>query len=154
MGDDTILIDGTRKSIDQLTPAQRAKLRASIRESQANLAKERTELPARLAEAQHELDRLRNGDFKRELAQDREDLRRDLAEVDSEAAELRAHGEDPAKRKAEMLAALHELEAINIDKQVSEALEEANPAKIAAELSSAEQQMTRLLARLDQLNRK
>lgn len=154
MGDDTILIDGTRKSIDQLTPAQRAKLRASIRESQADLAKERTELPARLAEAQHELDRLRNGDFKRELAQDREDLRRDLAEIDSEAAELRAHGEDPAKRKAEMLAALHELEAINIDKQVSEALEEANPAKIAAELSSAEQQMTRLLTRLDQLNRK
>jgi beta-lactamase regulating signal transducer with metallopeptidase domain len=154
MGDDTILIDGARKSIDQLTPSQRSKLRKSIRDSQADLAKERAELPARLAEAQHELDRLRNGDFKRELIRDREDIQRDLAEIDSEAAELRAHGEDPAKRKAEIVAALHELDATDIDSRVREALEEANPARIAGELAEAEAQMSRLLAKLDQLDRR
>ena len=121
---------------------------------QADLAKERAELPARLAEAQQELDKIRSGAFKAELLRDREDLKRDLAEIDSEAAEIRANGEDPAKRKAEMLADLRELDSTNIDKQVSEALEEANPAKIAAELQSAEQQMTRILARLDQLDRR
>ena len=154
MGDDTILIDGTRKNLEQLSPAQRSRLRATILKSQAELAKERAELPGRLAEAQHELERVRSGEFKRELLRDREDLKRDLAEISSEAAELRAEGEDPAERKAEILADLRELDTMDIDKLVGEALQEANPARIAAELRSAEEQMARLLARLDQLDRR
>ena len=152
-GDDTVLINGERKRLDQLTPAERSKMRSTILKSQADLAKERTELPARLAEAQQELARIRSGEFKAELLRDREDLQRDLARIDSEAAEMRAGGEDPAKRKAEIVRDLKELESMDIEKQVREALEEADPAKITAELQSAEAQMTRILARLDQLDR-
>ena len=153
MGDDTILIDGTRKRLDELSPEQRARLRANILKSQSELAKERTELPARLAEAQQELEKIRSGAFRAELLRDRDDLKADLARIDSEAAEIRAGGEDPARLKAQILRDLKEIDAVNIEKQVSEALEDANPAKIAAELQNADAQMSRLLARLDQLDR-
>ena len=106
-----------------------------------------------MAEARRELERIRNGDLKRELINDREDLRRDLAEVVAEAAELRANGEDPEKLKAEIEKALRAAEKIDIDKEIRQALEEANPDKIIAELRKDEEQMKRMQARLDQLDR-
>jgi hypothetical protein len=154
MADDTILIDGTRKSLDQLTPSQRSRLRTTILKSQAEQARERAELPQRLAEAERDANRARSGEMKREHLRDIEDMKRDLAELDSESAELRAEGEDPAKRKAEIVADLREAEATDIDQEIRETLEEANPARIAAELREEEQQMARLLARLNQLDRR
>jgi hypothetical protein len=89
--------------------------------------------------------------MKRDYQRDIEDMRRDLAEIDSEAAEMRAAGEDPAKRKAEIERDLREAQSVDIDKEIREAIEDSDPAKITAELRSAEQQMKRMLARLDQL---
>jgi beta-lactamase regulating signal transducer with metallopeptidase domain len=151
-GNDNVLIDGKVKSLDQLTPAERAKLRAVIAKSQQDLARERAELPRRLAEARQELDRARSGLTKREYQRDIEDMKRDLAEIDLEAPEMRAAGEDPAKRKAEIERDLREAQSVNIDKQVAEALRDADPARITGELRSAEEQMTRMLKRLDQLD--
>jgi hypothetical protein len=154
MADDTVLIDSKRKSLDQLTAAERSKVRAAILKSQKDLARDRAELPSRLAEARREADRARSGEMKKELLQDREDMRRDLAEIDSDAAEMRANGEDPAKRKAEILRDLREAEATDIDKEVRETLEEANPARITAEVRDEEQQMARMLSRLNQLDKR
>lgn len=152
--DDTVLIDQRRKRLEQLTAAQRARLRAVILKSQREQVQERAELPHRLAEAQLEADRARSGELRREFMRDREDLRRDLAEVDTEAAELRAGGEDPEKRKAEIRRDLRELEARDIDKEVREAIQDNDPAKIMAELYAEEHQMARMLRMLDRLDRR
>ncbi len=106
-----------------------------------------------MAEARREAERIRSAEFKRDLMNDREDLRRDLAEIDSEAADLRASGEDPEKLKAEIRRSLREAEAIDIAREAREALDDANPDKIIAELRSEEEQMVRMQARLDQLDR-
>jgi chromosome segregation ATPase len=151
---DDVLINGKVKRLDQLTSAERSKLRATILRSQRELARERAELPGELAELRREADRARSGELRRELTRDREDLRRDLAEIDSEAAELRARGEDPEKRKAEILKELREAEATDIDKEILEAIEAADPRKVEAELRTDEEQMARMLARLDQLDRR
>ena len=151
---DNVLINGKVKGLDQLTPAERSRLRTIIAESQRDLARERAELPTELADLRREADRARSGEIRREYTQDLEDLKRDLAEIDSQADDLRKNGQDPEKLKAEIRASLRSVEAIDIDKQISEALEAANPDKIQAELVAAEQQMTRLLARLDQLDRR
>ncbi len=153
MGDDTVLINGKRKRLDQLTGAERSRLRSEILKSKPDLARERAELPERLAEARRELERARSGELRREHLQDIADMQDDLAEIASRAAEMRAEGDDPAKRKAEILRDLQEAQAIDIDAEIAEALRESDPAKIAAELRAAEQQMERLLARLDQLDR-
>jgi len=152
--DDTVLIDQRRKRLEQLTAAQRARLRAVILKSQREQLQERAELPHRLAEAQLEADRARSGELRREFMRDREDLRRDLAEVDTEAAELRAGGEEPEKRKAEIRKDLRELEATDIDKEIREAIQDNDPAKIMAELYAEEHQMARMLRMLDRLDRR
>ncbi|MCL6728739.1 M56 family metallopeptidase [Sphingomonas hankyongi] len=151
---DDVLINGKVKRLQELSPAERSQIRKAILDSQRELARERAELPKELAELRQEADRARSGELKRELMQDQEDRRRDLAEIDSVAAELRAHGEDPEKRKAEILSAIREAESIDVDKEIREAIEAADPDKIAAELRTAEEQMTRMLTTLDRLDRR
>ena len=151
--DDRVVINGRAKRLEELSPAERSKLRSAIDTSRRDLVRERAELPKRLAEVRRDLDNIRSGAFKRELLENREDLRRDLAELDSIAGELRANGEDPEKRRTEIREALREAESVDIDKQIRQALAEANPEKIAAELRNAEAQMTRIKAKLDQLDR-
>ena len=151
--DDRVVINGRIARVEQLTPAERSRLRTVIVRSQRRLARERAELPARLASARLEADRIRSGAFRRELLGDRDDIRRALAEIDSEAAELRANGEDPERMRAELREDLREAEARDVDREVQEALEEADPTRIVGELRAEEAQMERLLARLGQLDR-
>ena len=150
---DDVLINGKVKTLEQLTPSERTKLRSVILKSQVRLARDRSRLPEEVAKLRRESDHARNGGLKRELMQEREDLRRDLAEIDAEAASRRAEGEDPEKQKAEILRDLRRAEATDIDQEVREAIADADPAKHIAELEAEEQQMARMLARLDQLNR-
>jgi beta-lactamase regulating signal transducer with metallopeptidase domain len=154
MADDTVLISGKRKTLDQLDASERARLRHAIASSQQDLVRDRAELPKELAEAKRDADRARSGELRREHEQDIAEMKRDLAELDSRAAELRAEGEDPAARKAEILRDLREAEAEDIAAQEREAIEEDNPAQRMAEIRSEEQQMARLLARLNQIERR
>lgn len=154
MEDDTVLISGKRKRLEQLSGAERTRLRASILRSQQDLVRDRAELPGRLAEARRDADRARSGELRREHMREIEDLRRDLAEVDLRAAELRAEGEDPEERKAEILRDLREAEATDIAEEERDAIAEADAAKAEAELRREEQQMARMMARLDQLDRR
>ena len=151
---DEILINGKVKRLEQLTSDERSQLRATIIRSQRELAQERADLPSELAELRREADRARSGELRQEYMRDREALRRDLAEIDLEADQLRAEGEDPEKRKAEILKDLREAEAIDIDKEIGEAIKAADPRKVEAELRTEEEQMARMLARLDQLDRR
>ena len=151
---DDVLINGSVKRLEQLTPAERSQLRAVIIKSQRELARDRERLPMELAEARREADRARSGELRREHLSEIEDLRRDLAEVDSRAEELRAEGEDPAQLKAEILRDLRDAERADIAREEREAIEDADPARAEAELRAEEQQMARMLARLDQLDRR
>ena len=153
MDDDTILIGGQRKTVEQLTSAERARLRHTIASSKQDLIRDRERLPREIAEAKREADRARSGELRREHLRDIEEMKRELAEVDSEAARMRAEGEDPDKRKAEILRDLREAEAEDIAAEEREAIEEDNPAAKMAEIRAEEQQMQRLLARLDRLGR-
>jgi bla regulator protein blaR1 len=154
MSDDTILINGQRKTVEQLNASERARLRHAIASSKQDIARDRERLPMELAEAKREADRARNGELRREHLRDIEQMRRDVAELDSRAAELRAEGEDPAKEKAQLLRDLREAEAEDIAAEEREAIEEADPVKRMAEIRTEEQQMERLLARLDRLERR
>ena len=154
MADDTVLIGGKRKNLEQLNSSERARLRHAIASSQQDLVRDRERLPTEWAEAKRDADRARNGELRREHMRDIEQMRRDLAELDSRAAELRAEGEDPAKEKAELLRDLREAEAEDIAAEEREAIEEADPARRTAEIRTEEQQMQRLLARLDRLERR
>lgn len=152
--DDTILMDGKRRRLEQLDAAERAKLRSKLTKAQGDLARERAELPHQLADIKEQTDRIKSGEMRRELVNARQEMRRALAELDAQAPALRAVGQDVGKLKAEIAKDLREAEAMDIDGEVARTLEEANPQKIMAELQSAEQQMARIRTKLDQLDRR
>lgn len=152
MADDTILIDGRRKRLEQLDASERSRLRTVILRSRRDLARDRANLPRELAQARRDADRARSGELRREHMRDIEDMRRDLAELDSRSAELRADGEDPATRRAEIRRDLREAETTDIAAEEREAIEEDDPARRLGELRAEEEQMERLLARLHQLD--
>jgi len=154
MSDDRIIINGKIKRLEELTAAERATLRTNVARSLKDVQRERAELPARLAEAKRELDRIKSGDFERELKENLTDLKRDLAEIDKNAAQLRAAGEDPEKLKADLQRDLREAEAVDVAKDIREAMVEFNPDQIVAEVREAEEQMVRLTAKLNQLDGK
>ena len=153
MDDDTILISGQRKTVEQLTAAERSRLRHAIASSRQDLVRDRERLPREIAEAKREAGRARSGEIRREHLKEIEDMRRELTEIDSQAAQMRAEGEDPEKRKAEILRDLREAQAEDIAAEEREAIEEDNPAARMAEIRAEEQQMQRLLAKLNRLDR-
>ena len=71
-----------------------------------------------------------------------------LAELDTQAAVLRSAGQNSEKLKAEIRASLREVETMDIDKIVREAMESVNPDKIAAELREAQASLARVRSRL------
>lgn len=154
MADDSVLINGNRKSLDQLSASERSRLRQVILKSQRDLVRDRERLPGELAEARREADRARNGELRREHMQDIADMRRDLAELDLRAKDLPGEGEGRAARRAEIVRDLRDAEATDITAEEREAIAEDNPAKRLAELRSDEQQMARMLARLDLIERR
>ena len=79
---DDILINGKVKRLEHLTPAERSQIRATILKSQRELARERSELPKELAELRREADRARSGELRQEIMEWLKDLQRDLAEID------------------------------------------------------------------------
>ena len=153
IGKDSVRINGHIKRWDDLTPAERANIRARTREARRELDKQLATLPQELAQAQREAARFRNGEFQREMAKAREEIRRSLAEVDRNSAVMRASGRDPEKIKAEIRASLAEVEQMDIDKVVREALASVDPDKIRREVRDAAKSLDEVDARLDQLDR-
>lgn len=153
IGEGQVRINGTTKRWEQLTAAERAQIRRETAKARSELDRQVARLPQELANAQKEADRFRSGDFKREMVDARASMRQALAELDAQAAVIRASGQDPEKLKADVRASLREVEAMDIDKMVREALASVNPNKMAADLREAQASLARVEARLDGLDR-
>jgi beta-lactamase regulating signal transducer with metallopeptidase domain len=154
IGKDTVHINGQTKRWDELTPAERAEIRARTDEARRDIEKHLARLPEELAQARRDTERFRNGDFQREMAEAREGMQKALADIDQQAAVLRATGQDPERIKAEIRASLSEVEKMDIDKIVRESLASVDPDKIRREVESAARSLDEIQAKLDQLDRR
>ena len=151
--DDTVTINGVTKRWEDLTPQERTKIRADIDGARRDLQREMARLPQELAKAQREMAKFRNGDFRREMAQAREELRREMHEIDRNARDLKLHGVDVDELKSDLEESLAEIEQMDIDKIVREALASVDMAKIRADMSGAGKSLDDIDERLDQLDR-
>ncbi len=153
VGDDTVRISGTTKRWSELTTSERAAIRAETAKAQQQLDREMARLPEQMANARREMEKFRNGEFQREMAKARVEIRQALAEIDSNAAAIRAAGQNPEALKAQVRDSLREVETMDIDKTVRESLASINPDKIAASLREAQASLAQIDAKLDQLDR-
>lgn len=153
VGGESVWISGKTKRWTDLSPSERAQIRRETARARQELDRETARLPEQMAQARREVEKFRNGEFQREMANARVEIRQALAEIDGNSAAIRAAGKDPEALKAQVRASLREVENMDIDKLVRESLASIDPDKIAAQLAEAKASLARIESRLDQLER-
>jgi beta-lactamase regulating signal transducer with metallopeptidase domain len=151
---DSVWINGREKRWEELTPQERAHIRAEMARARKTIDEQLANLPRELAKASEEALRFRNGDFKREMAEARETMRRSLASIEANSRSLRAHGEDPERLASQIRESLREVENMDIDKIVRESIASIDVDRIRAQVMDAGKSLDEIEARLDQLDRR
>ncbi|MBA3670237.1 MAG: hypothetical protein H0W71_09305 [Sphingomonas sp.] len=154
IANDSVHISGVTKKWSDLTPSERARIRTETAKARRQLNEQIARLPQEMAQAKRETDKFRNGEFRREMESARQDMRNAIAEIDGEAADLRANGVDPEKLKVEIRRSMSSLENMNIDKVVRDALASVDPEKIRADVMSAAKSLDEIDIKLDQFDRR
>ena len=147
---DTVTINGVTKRWEDLTPQERTRIRADIARARQDIDRELARLPEQMAQVQRDMERFRNGEFQRDMAKAREDIRRSMQEVDRETRNLRAAGVDPEEIRAELREALAEVERINVDEIVRDALASVDMERVRADIQGAGQSLDDIEHRLDE----
>ncbi|MEO7564663.1 MAG: M56 family metallopeptidase [Sphingomicrobium sp.] len=154
IADDTVRIHGKTKKWEELTPAERSEIRIETAKARREINQQLVNLPKELEGARKEAEKFKNGEYKREMANARVEIKQALAELDAQSAIIRASGQDPEKLKAEVRGALREIETMDIDKVVRESLAAIDPDAIRAQVMSAAKSLDDVDAKLDRLDRR
>jgi hypothetical protein len=152
LGEETVSIKGKTKRWSELTSSERLQIRRETAKARSELDKQMADLPRELAEARREIEHGRE-EHRRELADARIEIAKALAEVDSNAAHIRAAGQDPEQIKDQVRASLRRVAEMDIDKMVRDAMAAVDPERMTATLRTAQASLARIEARLDQLDR-
>lgn len=147
----TISINGKSKEWKDLTPEEKAEVRAELaeakremREAIREIRQERRELQSERRDTQrnHWVDR---EEMRRELDESRREIRRELRKLDSSGG----NAEEVRIQKIALTEALRSLETMDIDKVVSEAMASVDWDQIDAQMARAEADMERAIAKMD-----
>ncbi|RZV51293.1 MAG: hypothetical protein EX258_03970 [Sphingomonadaceae bacterium] len=147
----TISNDGKTNEWKDLTPEEKAEVRAELAEAK----REMREAIRELRQERREI-RSAQSDTRRELLVDREEMRRDLdearREIRLELRNLDRSGGDPEKVRIQKIAlteALHNLENMDMEKVINEAMASVDWDQIDAQMARAEADMERAIAKMD-----
>lgn len=152
---DLVTIDGVTKRWEDLTPAEKARVRSQVARASEALA--RTQInQARIAQ---DLARIRDpaqmAGIQRQLAGTRISLASSVRRMDEQADRARAAGRNPDQLEAAIRATLQSVQAIDFS-AVSRALARVDRVKIAASIANAQASMdagkaelARMQARID-----
>ncbi len=153
---DSITINGQTKRWDQLTPAERQRVRREIAQAREELARtriHRAEIDREVREAMAEV-KVDHEEMRRDLAAARVEMEQAMREIDVHAADIRRSGQNPEAIKAQVRASLRAVEAINVEAITRQALASVNPAAIAASTAAAEASIARAQEEMDRLEEK
>jgi beta-lactamase regulating signal transducer with metallopeptidase domain len=153
---DMVTINGQTKRWDQLTPAERQRVRSEIAEAREELARtriDRAEIDRDIREALAGI-KVDKEELRRDLAEARVEIEQSMREIDSHAVDIRRSGQDPEVIKAQVRASLRAVEAIDVEAIARQALASVDQAAIAASLATAEASIAKAQAEMDRLEGK
>lgn len=151
--DGKIMIDGKEKRWSDLTPQEKAEIRANIAEARRELAEvriDRGEIQREIQQAMAEA-RVDKEDMRKEMAEARREIEQAMREIDANADHIRKSGQDPEAIKASVLAALKSVEAIDIEKITRDAMASVNQEALESSLKAAEASVRASQAELDRI---
>lgn len=152
-GHHRIVIDGKEVNWSQLTPEQKAEIRADLAEARREIAEhhiDRAEIQREIQQAMAEA-KVERAEAEREMQAARREMEEALREIDANAGEIRKSGQNPEAIKASIRAAMKAVEAIDIDKIMRDAMAGVDEKAIEASMAAAEQAMAQAQAQIDKI---
>jgi len=146
-----VTIDGVTKRWEDLTPAEKARVREAVAKAREGLAKAHFDRDRAMRDVSTAMARIDPEKLQREAANAKANAERALRELDENSANLRRLGHDPEKLKAEIQRSMASMRAIDAE-QMKRAMEAARPERMAATFAEAEAAMQKAKAELDQID--
>jgi len=144
---DLITIDGKTKRWEELTPAEKARVRSAVAKARAALAK--THLDE--AKIMRDVASIPDGtQLQRQLARSQAEISESVRRMDEKAAQARAAGREPDQLEAAIRATLQSVQAIDLQ-NAANALANVDRQKIASSVAGAQQSMEKAKAELARL---
>lgn len=152
---DLITIDGQTKRWDQLTPAEKARVRASVAKARAEIANVRIDRDRIMRSVASIPDKAQFEKIRQDVARAQQNAAEAMRRVSLQRDELRKAGVDPSAIEAEVQEAMKAAQSVDVD-AIQRSLAAADPAKISRELDGAQRsvdaarvELERLQARMD-----
>ena len=143
INDDRVTIDGQTKRWEDLTPAERARVRAAVVKARESLANTRIDQAKILESLRNVPDRKRMEEIQREVQRAQANAAQAAEHVNINSADLRRWGIDPQQLQANIRTALQSVQTIDLS-----ALQTIDRDKITADVSGAQQSMEKAKAEL------
>lgn len=150
-----VTIDGRQIDWNQLSPAEKARVRSSLDEARRGLAAthiDRAAMRAELQKAMAEMKR-NQSQMRRDLEEARLEVAEAMREIEANADDIRRAGQDPEKMKALVRASLKSVEHINVEAITRNAMAGIDPALIERSIAAAQAGIARAQAEIDAAER-
>ncbi len=145
-----VTFEGKRKRWEDLTPAERARVRAAVERARTALANTHIDQARIMSDLANLPDKGRIEEMQRQFAESRAKLAESVRRMDSEAAEARASGRGQDQLEAAIREELQSIRSVDFE-AAARALAVVDRQKIAAEVAGAQQSMQRARAELDRI---
>lgn len=148
---DLITIDGKTKRWEELTPAEKARVRSAVakaREALANTHIDQAQIMRDVSAATQKID---IEELQRSLAQSQAGVAEAMRGLDASAPYIRAAGEDPEQLKASVREAMESVRGIDVE-AIKRAVSAIDARKMAESLAGAEQSVAKAKAELDRMD--
>jgi beta-lactamase regulating signal transducer with metallopeptidase domain len=142
-----ITIDGKTKRWEELTPAEKARVRSAVAKARAGLAKAHFDRDRALRDVAKVKAELHNGDLQRQMAQAQAAADEAMHAVEVHAREIRWSGRDPEALKQQIRVSVSRMN----DPDLKRTLEELQGGKVEQDLGRAEQSMRDARVELDRI---
>lgn len=150
-----VVIDGRQIDWNQLSPAEKARIRASLDEARRGLAASHIDRAAMRAELQKAMAEVKNNrsEMRRDLDAAKREVDQAMREIDASADDIRRAGQDPEAMKALVRASLKSVEHIDVEAITRTAMARVDPALIERSIAAAEAGIARAQAEIDAAER-
>jgi len=147
---DTITIDGVTKRWEDLTPAEKAEVRAGVEKARTALANVHIDRAKIMRDIANVPSKAQLDKIQRDLARSQANVAETMTRLRAQREELRGAGQDPDQIEATIAEAMKSVQAVDMD-AVRRSIAAVDPQKIAQSLDGAEQSMRRARTELDRL---
>jgi hypothetical protein len=152
---DFITIDGQRKRWEDLTPAEKARVRAAVAKARTAIANVHIDRERIMRSVSSIPSKVQIEKIQRDVAQAQANVAESMSKLEGQRDELRKYGIDPALIEAQVQQAMTSVRGVDMQ-AIQRSLAAADPAKIAQSLDSAQRgveaarvELDRLQARMD-----